>query len=74
MELRQGASSSRILVAAEFLDDSGEALSPFRVYEASGRNRRCETVSIFKVDCGSVKLPFREVDASALKSVAAQET
>jgi len=39
-----------------------------------GATPRSETVSIFKVDCGSVKLPFREFDASALKSVAAQET
>jgi len=50
------------------------ALSPFGVCEASGRDTRCETVTIFKVDRGSVKLPFREFDASALKSVAAQET
>ena len=44
------------------------------MYEASGRDTRCETVSIFKVDCGSVKLPFREFDESALKSAEAQET
>jgi hypothetical protein len=44
------------------------------VCEASARDTRSETVSIFKVDCSSVKLPFREFDASALKSAAAQET
>src|SRR5712672_678835 len=36
MELRRRARSSRILVAAEFLDDSGEASSPFRVAKRLG--------------------------------------
>src|SRR5712664_2341696 len=71
MAYQQRASWPCKLRDTEFRDDAGVALGPCSLCESSGARRAqppCETASIFKVDCGSVKLPFRDRMCAAIKA------
>jgi len=60
---------------AAFLGDVRRGIESFFVcVKRLGATRAARPSRFSRVDCTSVKLPFREFDAPALKSVAARET